>query len=757
MSKSLVIVESPGKIKKISEYLGNDYIVKASFGHCMDLDPNNLSIDVNNNFKPTYIVSPDKSKIVHELKTLASKYNVIIATDEDREGEAIGWSLANLLKLNNPQRIVFHEITKKAINNAINNPSVINMDMVHAQQARRLLDRLVGYKISPILQKSLSNTNAKSAGRVQSVVVRIIKEKEDEINNCIESSYLKSSIELSYNNNKINASLMTNNDYYKFNNINDAKNLLQLINKDTIFKIINIDYKSIIRKPSYPFITSTLQQEASTKLKFNIKKTSMVAQKLYEGGYITYMRTDSPNLSEEAIAKCKDFIINTYGENYSHPKVYKSKNSQEAHEAIRPTNINNNTINVEDNDMIKLYDLIWKRTIASQMSYAEIKSDTIFIDTINQNSILPKDTFWTTTFENIIFDGYLIVYNNIEDDENDTIIKNKKNKLKVNDILDFQKIKVSQEYNKLPLRFNEANLVKYLEKHQIGRPSTYASIITKILDRSYVEIKNIEGTKKISNELEYNKKFEFKEKTKEVILGKEHNKIVPTELGITITDFLLNNFNVIMEIDFTAEFETYLDKIAKGEAQWYNVLDKFYKMFNPIVEQLNKNIITEKETLNIIGKHPDLNVDLIISNGKYGPYVKYKNNEKWVFTAIPSLDTTYEEIINLIQYPKFIGKIDKKHVYLCKGNYGLYLKYNERNYSINNDDNIDIEKAKLIISNVYPKIIGKIDKKNVELCKGQYGLYLKYNGRNYSLSNIKENENIDINFAINIINSKKNI
>jgi len=378
MTEHLVIVESAGKIKKINEYLGSDYIVKASFGHFMDLDKNTLSIDIENNYKPLYIIT--NHKIVNELKNIKCK-SVIIASDNDREGEAIAWSLQETLKLDNPDRIIFTEITKKAIECAINNPTKINMNMVYAQQARRLLDRLVGYKISPLLK----NLNAKSAGRVQSVVVKIINDKEIEINNTELILKLKMIGEFHFTEEKKKILMKCNNNIL-FNNKESAIEFLKLINKNSVFKVIKIENKESISNPSSPFVTSTLQQEASTKLKFNIKKTMEIAQKLYEAGYITYMRTDSVNLSKDAINSCKNYIIKNFGVEYSNPKNYSSSNnSQQAHEAIRPTNLNLENIGSNDKDQIKLYNLIWKRTIASQMSAAKINIETIYIDTLNNN------------------------------------------------------------------------------------------------------------------------------------------------------------------------------------------------------------------------------------------------------------------------------------------------------------------------------------------------------------------------------------
>jgi len=740
MPKHLVIVESAGKIKKIGEYLGSDYIVKASFGHCMDLDPHNLSIDVENNYKPTYIISKDKHKVVNELKDVAKKCDsVILAADNDREGEAIAWSLANLLDLKNPPRIIFTEITKKAIEQAIKNPIQINMDMVHAQQARRLLDRLVGYKISPILQKNLNDREAKSAGRVQSVLVKIIKDKEDEINNASSNIFLKTMCDLDFNKTKISCVLMINNELHKFSSLETAKSFIELINKNSIFKVIGVQEKISTRKPSPPFITSTLQQEASTKLKFNVKKTMDIAQKLYEGGHITYMRTDSPNLSQDAINSCKKYIIENYGEQYSKPTNYSaSGDAQGAHEAIRPTHINNQKIESTDKDQLKLYNLIWKKTVASQMEPAKVNVQTISIDTINNNkSILNKAT-WISVYESIVFDGFLKLYDNSSDDDNESEEKQVgKIEIKTNDILTFNKLKTTEEYNKLPLRFNEANLVKFLEKNNIGRPSTYATIIGKIIDRNYVEIKDIQGMKKTSNIIELDKKYKIKESTKETVVGKENKKIVPTELGIKITNFLETNFNDIMQIDFTSDFETYLDKIAENKAKWYNVLDIFYKKFNIIVETLNNVVITNLNNDTLLGIDPETKKELFVGKGKYGPYIKYTNDkDKFTYVSIDNTNITLEEAIEAISFPKMIGKIGKKHVELANGKYGIYIKYDKQNFSIpetyKNPESLNIEDARQIIEdkiNNSPKSF-TIKDKIIYVNNGQYGYYLCITDKN---------------------------
>jgi DNA topoisomerase-1 len=754
MAKYLVIVESAGKIKKIGEYLGSDYIVKASFGHCINLDPKTLSIDVQNNYTPNYIISEGKHKVVKELQELAAKSKaVILAADNDREGEAIAWSLAKILNLNNPQRIIFTEITKKAILYAIDNPTQINMDMVYAQQARRLLDRLVGYKISPILQNNLNDKNARSAGRVQSVVVKIISDKEEEINKSISTSYLKTVCDLEFNKNKINCILTKH-----FESLQIGKDFLKLINKISVFKVIDIQNKISIRKPSAPFITSSLQQEASTKLKFSVKKTMEVAQKLYEGGFITYMRTDSTNISQEAIADCKKYIVKNYGELYSNPTNYSSsKNAQEAHEAIRPCNLNLPEITIIDKDQVKLYNLIWKKTMSSQMSHAKINIQTISIDTLNNNKSILDNCKWISTYSTTIFDGFLILYDDSSSEDLDDTNQGKI-EIKINDILIFNKIKMSEEFNKLPLRFNEANLVKFLEKNNIGRPSTFASVINIILERNYVEIKDIDGFLKSSNIIELDKKYKLKETIKDIIIGKENKKIVPTELGNNITNFLENNFKEIMQVEFTSEVEIYLDKIAESKAKWFNVLDMFYKKFNPIVEKLNKNTFTNIDK--ILGIDPTSKKELYVGTGKYGQYVKFLEDDKFKFFSIENEDISIEDAIEIISYPKLLGVINSQNVELFKGKFGLYIKFNKNNYSILDNEDIDFEKAKELILNKEKNGCKNftIKDKIINIKNGQYGYYLQINGKNKSQNipipkdiNI---ENINIKIILEIIANK---
>ena len=736
MQKTLVIVESPGKIKKINEYLGDDYIVKASFGHVQDLDKKTLSIDVANNFKPNYIISPDKSKVVKELRDLAkSCKEVILASDEDREGEAIASSLRNVLKLKDPKRIAFHEITKKAINEAIANPKLINENLVDAQQARRLLDRLMGYKISPILW---SYKVGESAGRVQSVVVRILTDKEKEIANAISDPFIKTVGEFSIKETKFNATLS-----YQFPLISDAKTFLETIDKECVFTVVSVENKKSTRKPSAPFITSTLQQDASTKLGFNVKRTMDAAQKLYEAGLITYMRTDSTNLSEDALKAAEKYIKITYGQEYHDLKTYTTKNkgAQEAHEAIRPTHIDKPEAEKMEPDCQKVYALIWKRMLASQMANAKVNIQTISIDVQKSKKSLlvfkNKQAYFISTLENIEFDGFLKLYDNTSED--DESVKGKI-EIKEKDIIDMQKIKVSEEYTKLPLRFNEAGLIKFLEKNGIGRPSTYASIINKIIDKKYVEITNIEGIKKDSKclELSNSKKITVKESVKEIRVGKESKKMVPTEIGNHIVEFLLENFNPVMDIKFTAEFEEYLDKVAEGKAKWYNILNQFYQLFNPICEKLQKEVKTAViNSDKLLGVDDETGLEIYFGAGKFGPYVKRlesPDSTKWKYASIKDQnpeEMDLYEAMSLLKYPIDLGIYNKNKVLIYKGQFGLYAKYGDKNISLKEDGNeITLESIKPLLEGTATKFALKTftvknKTKNVKNGVAPYGPFLQ--------------------------------
>ena len=792
MSIILVIVESPGKIKKIGEYLnslgdGNQYIVKASMGHCRDLRTNELSIDIDNNYKPIYSIKPGRQRTINELKQIAQKSSrVILAADEDREGEMIASSLKDLLKLKDYDRIVFNEITKTAIKNAIANPTKINDDMVDAQQARRLLDRLVGYKISPLLWKKIKGKL--SAGRVQSVVVKIIIDKEKEISDSISNPYFKTSAKFEYKKFRFNGTLntLTNKlkDIYQFENKESADIFMKSINSDDEFTVANVSCKDSIRRASAPFTTSTLQQDASTKLRFNVKRTMDAAQKLYEAGMITYMRTDSTNLSQQAINDCKDYILKSYGKDYSDPKNHnkkKSKGAQEAHEAVRPTKITVESANGKlSSDCERLYKLIRNRTLASQMANAVIEVQTLNIDLISKDkkSKLPKDTLFVSQLENVKFEGYLILYNNNNDDDDDdsSVSSGKKEgklSIKVGKKIKYKQLTINEEYSKLPYRYNEAGLIKYLEKNGIGRPSTYASIISNIVDRNYVNIKNVEGTSKKSEQFTLTKskdKIKISVLTKDILIGKENNKLCPTHTGELVNNFMVENFEPIMDIEFTAKFEKYLDKIASGKAKWVNVLDKFYKMFSPMVKQINDSISESGNAFDECMGEDEEGNSIFKGSGRYGPYVKIMEDNKWKYSSIENLEKiTLEKAIDALQFPKLLGTHNKANVVLHKGRYGLYIKCSNKTLPIKDENlkikNIDITYAKKLLDSGDPYSLKSFNLKDktINVKKGPYGLYAqilipskgKIRKKNVSIPDEVSIEDLTLENLINIIGYKR--
>jgi DNA topoisomerase I len=745
----LVIVESPGKINKLEKLLGKGYIVKASYGHCRDLDAKSMSIELENKFNPIYSIINGKSKVVKELRSLAKDCDeVILAADEDREGEMIASSLADLLKLKNPKRIVFHEITQKAIDQAVKNPTVINYNMVYAQQARRLLDRIVGYKISPVLWKAMKGSS--SAGRVQSVVVKIIVDKEEEIEKSIAAPYFKLLGEFTYEKEKIRSFYYKGKKQHQFEDKERVMKIINSIDKQTIFIIKKTFDKESIRNPSPPFITSTLQQDASYKLGFSVQRTMITAQKLYEGGYITYMRTDSTNLSDEAVEGCKTYILDKWGKEYLKIRSYnkkKAKGAQEAHEAIRPTTIDKTKLkgsNKEDPDQVKLYKLIWKRTVASQMSSATYNIRTIEIDAQNEEkSILPKSDYFNANYQTLIFDGFLIVYNDKEgnDDENQESDEQfQLSDLKKGFILNLFCLTASEEYTRPPTRYNEPSLVKQLEKLGIGRPSTYASSISKILERNYVEKGNIPGVTKNSLIIKLNAKYKIKEEEKQIVIGKENNKIIPTEMGKKVNKFLSQNFTEIMDTKFTANLEESLDKVASGDAIWYKVLQSFYDRFNPKIEKLlieykdGQNSGINKDDI-LIGKHPKSKNEIYKSVSKYGPVVKMLDDGKWNYAPLKD-GNTFDNIklktaVELLKFPIYLGKHKNAKIYLHTGQYGYYLKYANRSIPIKdtelepNDINLELA-TELIAKKEENEKRVKVGNLILTIKKGPYGHYLTY-------------------------------
>ncbi len=721
-NKILLIAESPNKKHAFEKYIPNSNC-QASFGHVYDLPPDKLSIDPDNNFKANYEIIKEKKKTVINLLFHASKCkDIIICSDADREGEAIAWSLAQVLKLTNPKRLIFNEITQAGLSKAMENITTINMDLVYSQQCRRFLDRLMGYKISPILQVYLQG--ALSAGRVQSIATMIIINRENEvldsIKNIIDKSFYKSKSEFKLKDINIIGTLTKDKEYYKIENKDTAVELLNKLDKKNICKVVDNIINETKRNPPPPHITSTILQECSTKLGFNSKRTMQNCQLLFEKGLITYHRSDSVAISDTVIPSIKKYINDNYGKEYYQYRNYKDKiddNAQAAHECIRPTDINKENIEGDGitNDMIRVYNLIYKRTLASLMSSAIIDIQNINIDILtsasNKLSILPKDTFYKSVYEHIKFDGYLILYNN--DKNNDYINENLEEEkpttgkidIKVNDILEHIETTADETFTSPIMRYNESALIKLFKKENIARPATYSSIISKIIDREYVKIQNIDGISKNVLYLSVSaKKYGIiKEKTKEIKVGSEKQKFVPTELGISVNAFLMEHFKPIMDIKFTAHLEDKLDKIAEGKIKWFNLLREYYDIFNPICEKLlsdkPQKALGSAYTANdkFLGEHNGLSIYL--TKSKFGWCVKSIKDNETKFGSIGEIDhekITLEDAISFLEYPKDIGKIGSSNVTLNKGKYGFYFKIASKLIGIKDIDISDMSNDELL-------------------------------------------------------------
>jgi len=689
MATKILIVESPGKIKKIKSFLNDDFIISASVGHIRDLDKKSLSIDVDKKFKPTYVILLDKKKVVSELKKIAIDKIVYLASDMDLEGEFISESIRDILKLKNYHRITFTEISKDAILKAIQNPRQINNNMVQAQQTRRILDRLVGFKISPFLNQIFSHTSFLSAGRVQSVVVKLIVEHNKKIKDFLDKDYDEKYECSSVFNNILNCKLLNV-------DIKTYEESLELMKKliKCIWELDKVENKESFSYPTAPFTTSTLQQQASVKLGFNVKQTMQIAQKLYETGYITYMRTDCPTISDEAHAEINKHIEDNFGANYYQYKQYtsKSKNAQEAHEAIRPIKIYITNINDLDENAKKLYVLIWKKTVSSQMSKAIFDVKNIHINDTN------KEYKMIGTIRKLVFNGYLKVYN--ENDNNDNGDGNMEEDLNVNfdeNNLVLNTIKIRQIIKEPPTRYNEASLVKKLEELGVGRPSTYASIISKIQDNGYVKIDNTKGFEKEMKEIIYDKKTQkIKEKVNKIYLGKENKKFVPTDIGIKITDFLNIQFPQIMDYNFTSKLEDDLDLIIDGKKKHYIVLQEFYDiLMNQIkvysdINNINLNNIKKLNASLDVGIHTN-GSPIVFLITKYGPAIKFTKDDKDAFISVTDKPSLVEAIKLIDNFQtNVIKKIDKYEI--RTGKYGPYILYNKNFYSIKDKDPNNITK-----------------------------------------------------------------
>ena len=738
MADNLVIVESPAKAKTIEGFLGKDFTVKSSFGHVRDLVKNDKAIDIQNNFAPNYEVSEDKSRVVDELRRLAKKAKTVwLATDEDREGEAISWHLCQELKLDvkTTKRIVFSEITKPAIQKAVSNPRLVDIDLVNAQQARRILDRLVGFELSEVLWRKVKNKL--SAGRVQSVAVKLIVEREREIQSFVPVPYFKVTAIFDVVNDRGEITELKAEYTTKMDNEQDALDFLTKANGAT-FTIGSIEKNPGKRYPAPPFTTSTLQQEASRKLGFSVNRTMSTAQKLYEEGLITYMRTDSSNLSETALASIAQEIETNYGKNYLHTRRYKSKtaNAQEAHEAIRPTYIERKNIG-PDRDQMKLYELIWKRTIASQMSEAELEKTIV---KINISTI--KDKQLEAVGEVLKFDGFLKVYLESTDDDEDEDTKGMLPPLKLNQTLDLNNMMATQHYTRPAGRYTEASLVKKLEELGIGRPSTYAPTITKIMEdeRGYVTKESRDGNQRSFIQMTLaNGKID--KKIKSEIYGSTKNCLYPSDLGMVVSDFLSDHFSNIMDYGFTANVEDQLDKIATDGVEWKSMLKKFYGPFHETVENTLETAERAKGKREL-GKDPATGYAVLAQMTRFGPVIQIgdrdevKEGEKPKFANLrpgQSMETiTFEEAMELFKLPRTLGIYNGEEVIVNTGRYGAYVKYGEMfvNLARNVDPmSISMEDAKGLIDAKLEENapIGTYKNQPITKGKGRFGPFVKWN------------------------------
>lgn len=744
MAKNLVIVESPAKAKTIEKFLGSDFQVESSYGHIADLPSKEIGVDVENGFKPKYEVSPDKKALVSKLKTLSKNAEMVwLASDEDREGEAISWHLAEELKLDvkKTKRIVFHEITKSAILKAIENPREIDYNLVNAQQARRVLDRLVGYELSPVLWRKIKG--GLSAGRVQSVSVRLIVEREREIQNF--NAVASYSIVAEFVNEAgkaFKAKLPKN-----FNTKKEAEDFLNK-NIGSQYKVADLETKPTKKSPTAPFTTSTLQQEAARKLYLPVGITMQLAQRLYEAGLITYMRTDSVNLSKDAMDAAEAEIIKSYGKEFSKPRTFanKSKGAQEAHEAIRPTDMSRHTVNI-DRDQARLYDLIWKRTLASQMSDAQLERTNVKIEANNHSEI------FTASGEVLLFEGFLKVYLEGHDDDEEEQ-EGMLPALKVNEKLVNNYITATERYSRPPARYTEASLVKKLEELGIGRPSTYAPTISTIINRNYVEKGTLEGQERNYTQLtlQANKVGEklLKENT-----GSDKGKLVPTDIGTIVTDFLVKNFGNILDYNFTAKVEQDFDEIAEGNIDWAIMMQEFYNKFHPNVKEVEANAERESGE-RILGKDAD-GRQVSVRLGKFGPMAQIgeADDEDKKFASLMSDQNigniTLEEALNLFLLPKNLGEYKGEEVEVSNGRYGPYVRHGSVFISLpKGEDPLSLskERAQELIDEkaIADAPIAVYKGEGVQKGVGRFGPFIKWNGifinvsKKYNFDNLSQQE-----------------
>ena len=736
MEGNLVIVESPGKIGKLQKFLGKDYIVKSSIGHIRDLQDNKLSVDIEHGFTPEYVIPADKKKVVAELKKLVGEVKTVwLASDEDREGEAISWHLYEVLGLKDKdtKRIVFHEITEEAILNAVKNPREINMDLVDAQQARRVLDRLVGFEVSPILWRKIQPKL--SAGRVQSVALRLVVDREREIMAFNREAYYKTDAVFTPEggNVKVNATLGT-----RFRTVDEARKFLEDC-AGAEFRVGSIDKKAATRCPAAPFTTSTMQQEAARKLHFPVNTTMRVAQSLYEKGLITYMRTDSTNLSKLALGASRDYIVKNFGENYSKTRQYRttSKGAQEAHEAIRPTYIGNTSIEGTPQEQ-KLYNLIWKRTIASQMADASLLNTNIRI--VNDR----REEKFAVQATQIVFDGFLKVYMESYDDQQDeqeVILP----ALNVGDRMIPQSFSSSGKFTTPPPRYSEASLVKKLEELGIGRPATYGTIISTLTTgRGYIVKGDKEG-EKIPVTCLSMKNGIITESMKAEPVGAEKGKLLPQEIGMIVTDYLVKNFGNIMDYDFTANVENDFDKVAKGQLRWNKLIAEFYAPFHKKVEDVLESREYGSRVSRELGKDPSDGQPIVAKFGQYGPYIQKGEGENRQFAHLAPgqliESITLEEALRLFLLPRTVGSYNGIDIIATKGKFGPYLKYGDKNTSLPRGKDpltVTLEECISLIDSIGNKASAntpllEFKESDIQVINGRYGPYIKHDGKNFKI------------------------
>lgn len=765
MQTNLVIVESPAKAKTIEKFLGSDYKVLSSYGHIRDLKKKAFSIDVENGFQPTYEIPADKKKLVAELKAEAKKAQMVwLASDEDREGEAISWHLYEVLGLEpeKTQRIVFHEITKTAILKAIEHPRSIDVNLVNAQQARRILDRIVGFELSPVLWKKVKP--ALSAGRVQSVAVRLIVEREREVHAFVsEPSYRVTAVfevpAADGSKVEVKAELSR-----RFKTKEEAQAFLESC-KEADFTIEDITTRPIKKSPAAPFTTSTLQQEAARKLGFTVAQTMMVAQRLYESGLITYMRTDSVNLSDLALNTSQQTILSLMGEKYVKRRQFatKTKGAQEAHEAIRPTYMENDSVNGNAQEQ-KLYDLIWKRTIASQMADAELEKTTATI------AISHSNEKFIAAGEVITFDGFLRVYKESYDEDAEQEDESRLlPPLNVGDALIRKEILATQRFTQCPPRYTEASLVRKLEELGIGRPSTYAPTISTVQQRGYVEKGNSEGVKRAYDILTL-KGNKLTETTKTEMTGNEKSKLLPTDTGIVVNDFLMEYFPEIMDYNFTANVEKEFDEVAEGEKEWTTLMDTFYKGFHPLVEKTLHSKTEHKVGERMLGTDPVSGKPVSVKIGRFGPVIQIgsaEDEEKPRFAQLvkgQSLETiTLEEALDAFKLPRTLGDWEGKKVTVGVGRFGPYVRYDKLFVSIPKGTDpmeITLEEAVQLIKDkqeAQEKRIIKLfeDNPDIQVLNGRYGPYISYQKKNYKIPENVEPADLNLEACFKIIELQK--